>query len=51
MQGSCGLCQTPVLSGTPDHRDHLLPDSVKVSNESMLICCSRSRSPELVLDL
>lgn len=51
MQGSCGLCQTPVLSGTPDHRDHLLPESVKASNQAMLICCSRSRSLELVLDL
>lgn len=51
MQGSCGLCQTQVLSGTPDHRDHLLPESVKASNEAMLICCSRSQSPELVLDL
>jgi len=51
MQGSCGLCQTPVLSGTPEHRDHLLPDSVKAANQAMLICCSRSRTAELVLDL
>lgn len=51
MQGSCGLCETPVLKGIPEHRDHLLPESVKASNQAMLICCSRSRTSELVLDI
>lgn len=51
MQGSCGLCETAVIKGVPEHRDHLLADSVKAGNQSMLICCSRSRTPELVLDL
>ena len=51
MQGSCGLCETPVLKGVPEHKDHLLADSVKASNRAMLICCSRSCTPELVLDL
>lgn len=51
MQGSCGLCETAVLSGIPEHRDNLLSDSVKSQNRTMLICCSRSQSEELVLDL
>ena len=51
MQGSCGLCETAVLSGTPEHRDHLLSDTVKAQNSTMLICCSRSQTDELVLDL
>lgn len=51
MQGSCGLCETAVIRGVPEHRDHLLADSVKAGNQSMLICCSRSHTPELVLDL
>lgn len=51
MQGSCGLCETAVLQGTPEHRDHLLPESSHAGNRSMLICCSRSRTPEIVLDL
>lgn len=51
MQGSCGLCETVVLKGVPEHRDHLLSDSVKSGNQAMLICCSRSHTPELVLDL
>lgn len=51
MQGSCGLCETSVLKGVPEHRDQLLADSVKAGNQAMLICCSRSRTSELVLDL
>lgn len=51
MQGSCGLCETAILKGTPEHRDHLLSESTKAENRSMLICCSRSETPELVLDL
>jgi ferredoxin len=50
-QGICGTCETRVLGGEPDHRDTLLSDEEKAAGKSMLICCSRSRSAELVLDL
>ena len=50
-QGICGTCETRVLSGTPDHRDMILADEEKASNETMMVCCSGSRSPTLVLDL
>jgi vanillate O-demethylase ferredoxin subunit len=40
-----------VLAGEPDHRDLLLSDEEKAANEVMMICCSGSRSPVLVLDL
>lgn len=50
-EGTCGTCETVVLSGTPDHRDSYLTAAEKASNEVMMICCSRSRSPRLVLDL
>jgi vanillate O-demethylase ferredoxin subunit len=50
-QGICGACEVPVLAGEPDHRDILLSEEERASGKSMLICCSRSRSPELVLDL
>jgi hypothetical protein len=40
-----------VLAGEPDHRDHLLTDDERASGESMMLCVSRSRGPELVLDL
>jgi ferredoxin-NADP reductase len=50
-QGYCGTCETRVLSGVPDHRDVVLTRAEKASNTIMMICCSRSLSPRLVLDL
>jgi ferredoxin-NADP reductase len=50
-QGICGSCETRVLAGQPDHRDMLLSDEEKATNEVMMICCSGSRSAVLVLDL
>ncbi|WP_373691981.1 2Fe-2S iron-sulfur cluster-binding protein [Gordonia mangrovi] len=49
--GICGTCETAVLRGCPDHRDSLLTDEERRSNQVMLVCVSRSRSAELELDL
>jgi tetrachlorobenzoquinone reductase len=40
-----------VLAGEPDHRDMLLSDEEKATNQVMMICCSGSWSAVLVLDL
>ncbi|WP_233886673.1 PDR/VanB family oxidoreductase [Paraburkholderia flagellata] len=50
-QGVCGTCITRVLSGEPDHRDLYLTDEERAANDQLLPCCSRSRTPMLVLDL
>ncbi|WP_028923122.1 PDR/VanB family oxidoreductase [Pseudonocardia acaciae] len=50
-EGICGTCETKVLAGEPDHRDLLLSDEEKRSGQTMLLCVSRCRSPELLLDL
>jgi len=50
-QGVCGSCLTRVLSGTPDHRDMFLTPAEQALNDQMLPCCSRSKSPRLLLDL
>lgn len=50
-QGVCGTCLTRVLSGEPDHRDVYLTDEERAANDCFLPCCSRSKSPVLVLDL
>ena len=42
-EGTCGTCETPVISGTPDHRDSILTDDEKASCDSMFICVSRSQ--------
>ncbi len=50
-QGVCGTCLTGVLEGTPEHLDHYLTDEERADNDQILLCCSRSKSPLLVLDL
>ena len=50
-QGVCGTCACTVLEGTPEHRDAYLTDEEKADNDQILVCCSRSRSARLVLDL
>lgn len=51
QEGTCGTCETTVLSGKPDHRDSILTDEEREAGDTMLICVSRSCSPRLVLDL
>jgi ferredoxin-NADP reductase len=50
-EGTCGTCETPVLAGTPDHRDSLLDDAERAVGNCMYICVSRSAGDRLVLDL
>jgi ferredoxin-NADP reductase len=50
-EGTCGTCETFVLEGEPEHRDSYLSVEEQASGEVMMPCCSRSRSPRLVLDL
>ena len=47
--GYCGACLTGYLAGDPDHRDPILGEVARQTH--MLICCSRAKSDELVLDL
>lgn len=49
--GICGSCMTGVLEGIPDHRDTCLMDTERAANNVFTPCCSRSRTPTLVLDL
>jgi vanillate O-demethylase ferredoxin subunit len=50
-RGDCGICQTDVISGTPDHRDVVLSDAERASGKIMQICVSRAKSARLVLDI
>lgn len=51
QEGICGTRETPVLDGTPDHRDSLLTASERAAGNVMMVCCSRALSPRLVLDV
>lgn len=50
-QGVCGTCLTRVIEGEPDHRDMYLTAEEQAAGDQFLPCCSRSKSPRLVLDL
>jgi vanillate O-demethylase ferredoxin subunit len=50
-QGVCGTCLTRILQGVPDHRDKYLTSEEQALNDQFLPCCSRAKSPSLVLDL
>lgn len=49
--GVCGTCMTRVLEGEIDHRDSYLTDEERARNDCFTPCCSRARSPRIVLDL
>jgi 2-polyprenyl-6-methoxyphenol hydroxylase-like FAD-dependent oxidoreductase len=51
LEGVCGTCETEIIHGDVDHRDSILNDEEKESNEFMMICVSRCRSDTLTLDL
>jgi ferredoxin len=50
-EGTCGSCETPVLSGAVCHRDSILTDEERAASRTMMICISRATSARIVLDL
>lgn len=51
QEGICGTCETPLLNGLADHRDHVQSPAERAANEYVFPCVSRALSPRLVLDL
>jgi vanillate O-demethylase ferredoxin subunit len=49
--GVCGTCITRILDGIPDHRDLILNEKERIAGDQFTPCCSRAKSPLLVLDL
>jgi ferredoxin-NADP reductase len=47
--GLCGTCRTRYLEGTPEHHDFVLSEAER--DEYVMICCARSISEILVLDM
>lgn len=50
-EGTCGTCESPVLSGRPEHRDSLLSEDEQEAGDTMLICVSGCLDEKLVLDI
>lgn len=51
LEGTCGSCETRVISGDVEHRDSILTPKQQRENSCMMICVSRARGERLVLDL
>ncbi len=51
QKGTCGTCETTILQGRADHRDHVLSGEEKEAQETMMICVSRAQTDRLVLDI
>lgn len=50
-EGICGTCLTGLQGGIPDHRDTYLTDAEHAANDQFTPCCSRAKTPMLILDL
>jgi ferredoxin len=50
-EGLCGSCEVRVLAGQVDHRDMVLTAAERAQQNKMMVCCSRSASGRLVLEL
>ncbi|WP_424263602.1 PDR/VanB family oxidoreductase [Castellaniella sp.] len=50
-EGICGTCLTGLQGGIPDHRDTYLTDGEHAANDQFTPCCSRAKTPMLILDL
>lgn len=48
-EGYCGTCMTRYVEGKPEHRDTVLDADDRA--QYVLICCARSNTPMLVLDI
>jgi vanillate O-demethylase ferredoxin subunit len=50
-EGVCGTCLTGVIAGTPDHRDAFLSHKERKAGDKIMICVSRAKFGQLVLDI
>lgn len=50
-QGVCGTCIARVIEGVPDHRDIYLTAAQKRLGDRMTLCCSRSLTESITVDL
>jgi len=48
-QGICGTCVVNLIEGDPEHRDEYLTEDERA--DQIALCCSRSKSPLLVVEL
>jgi ferredoxin-NADP reductase len=50
-EGTCGTCETDIVSGLADHRDSVLSPAEQEENRTLMICISRAACPKIRLNL
>ena len=50
-RGICSACETAVIDGIPDHRDSVLTPAEQAANQYVMLCVSRAKTAQLVVDL
>jgi len=50
-EGVCGSCEVAVIEGIPEHRDSLRTGDMLDDVSSLLVCVSRAKTTQLVLDV
>lgn len=50
-EGTCGTCETNIVSGRADHRDSILSPEEQQENTTLMICVSRAACSKIRLDL
>jgi tetrachlorobenzoquinone reductase len=50
-EGICGACEVTFLAGDPVHRDFVRTAEEHDRLSTLMICCARSRSKTLTLDI
>jgi ferredoxin-NADP reductase len=50
-EGTCGTCETNIVSGRADHRDSVLSPEEQEEHSTLMICVSRAACPKISLDL
>jgi tetrachlorobenzoquinone reductase len=50
-EGLCGACEVKFLAGEPEHRDFVRTSEEHDRLSTLMICCARSRSKTLTLDI
>ncbi len=51
QDGTCGTCETPVISGEVNHRDSIMSPGEQAANDRMYVCVSRASCSRLVLGI
>lgn len=51
LEGLCGLCESRVTAGEPEHRDRVYANRRQPPRDRLVVCVSRALGESITLDL